>query len=314
MTINELTNIQGIYKINFPNGKIYVGLSKSIRARILEHLSKDFKEHPELPISRAINQYGIQDVEILEDCSSLERNELQEKEKYWIAKLDATNPKVGYNISTGGDGSQPGWNNHQAKLSEEQLFELYDLLFHSTLTMEELGKKYGLDRMSISRINTGKHYRQDGFDYPLRKVRLEKYELENKHDAFYGREEELYLLIEELQTSAIPIKDLQVKYGIGSSTIAAINQGKRYYNPDFSYPLRKGGSSKAVTRIFTEEEMSIIKKSLEENELSMAEIGKLVGCDRKVISAINNGERQKQINWIYPLRKKPMRSGPKKQS
>lgn len=191
MTVNELTNIQGIYKINFSNGKIYVGLSKAIRTRILDHLSKDFKEHPELPISRAINKYGIQDVEILEDCSSLNRIELQEREKYWIEKLDATNPNIGYNISIGGDGSQPGWNNHQAKLTKEQLFELYNLLLHSTLTMEELGQKYGLDKMSISRINSGKHYYQAGFDYPLRKMRIEKYELENKHDAFYGREEEL---------------------------------------------------------------------------------------------------------------------------
>lgn len=116
---------------------------------------------------------------------------MQEREKYWIEKLDVTNPNIGYNISIGGDGSQPGWNNHQAKLTKEQLFELYDLLLHSTLTMEELGQKYGLNKMSISRINSGKHYYQAGFDYPLRKMRIEKYELENKHDAFYGREEEL---------------------------------------------------------------------------------------------------------------------------
>lgn len=311
MTINELTNIQGIYKINFSNGKIYVGLSKAIRTRILDHLSKDFKEHPELPISRAINKYGIQDVEILEDCSSLNRIELQEREKYWIEKLDATNPNVGYNISIGGDGSQPGWNNHQAKLTKEQLFELYDLLLHSTLTMEELGQKYGLDKMSISRINSGKHYYQAGFDFPLRKMRIEKYELENKHDAFYGREEELQQLIKELQNGTTPIKDLQIKYNIGSSTISLINQGKKYYNPNFSYPLRKGGSSKATTRIFTEEEMSTIKKLLEENNTSMTEIGKIIKCDRKVIAAINNGERQKQENWSYPLRKTPMKTGPK---
>lgn len=311
MTINELTNIQGIYKINFSNGKIYVGLSKAIRTRILDHLSKDFKEHPELPISRAINKYGIQDVEILEDCSSLNRIELQEREKYWIEKLDATNPNIGYNISIGGDGSQPGWNNHQAKLTKEQLFELYNLLLHSTLTMEELGQKYGLDKMSISRINSGKHYYQAGFDYPLRKMRIEKYELENKHDAFYGQEEELQQLIKELQNSTTPIKDLQIKYSIGSSTISLINQGKKYYNPNFSYPLRKGGSSKATTRIFTEEEMSTIKKLLEENNTSMTEIGKIIKCDRKVIAAINNGERQKQENWSYPLRKTPMKTGPK---
>lgn len=114
-----------------------------------------------------------------------------------------------------------------------------------------------------------------------------------------------------MQNSTIPIKDLQIKYGIGSSTISLINQGKKYYNPNFSYPLRKGGSSKATTRIFTEEEMSTIKRLLEENNTSMTEIGKIIKCDRKVIAAINNGERQKQENWSYPLRKIPMKTGPK---
>jgi hypothetical protein len=43
----------------------------------------------------------------------------------------------------------------------------------------------------------------------------------------------------------------------------------------------------------------------------MTEIGKIIKCDRKVIAAINNGERQKQENWSYPLRKTPMKTGPK---
>ena len=59
MTVNELKNIRGIYKINFPNGKIYIGLSNQIRTRILTHISKDYAEHPELPISKAIHKYGI---------------------------------------------------------------------------------------------------------------------------------------------------------------------------------------------------------------------------------------------------------------
>lgn len=311
MTVNELSNIQGIYKINFPNGKIYIGLSRHIRTRILNHLSKDYQEHPELPISRAINKYGIQSVDILEEVSGT-REELIQKEKYWIQKYDATNPKIGYNISSGGDGAGTGWENQQAKLSETQLFELYDLLLHSKLTYEELGNKYHVTQATIARINAGTHYYQEGFDYPLRKVRVERYGLQNKFDAFYGREEELSSLIQELQDTNIPIKDLEVKYRIGSSTIAAINQGKKYHNEQYSYPLRKGGSSRVQTRIFTDEEMLLIKSLLEEGQVTMGDIGKQVKCDRKVISAINNGTRQHQDSWNYPLRKKKMKTGPKK--
>ena len=42
------------------------------------------------------------DVCMIDTADSME--ELNNKEKYWIEKLDATNPKVGYNISHGGDG------------------------------------------------------------------------------------------------------------------------------------------------------------------------------------------------------------------
>lgn len=31
------TNLSGIYKINFPNGKIYIGRAKDIKTRIREH-------------------------------------------------------------------------------------------------------------------------------------------------------------------------------------------------------------------------------------------------------------------------------------
>lgn len=312
MTVNELKNIRGIYKINFPNGKIYIGLSNQIRTRILTHISKDYAEHPELPISKAIHKYGIQDVEILEEVNNNDRSKLAEREIYWIEKYNSTDPDIGYNISKGGDGASPSWDNHQAKLTKEQLFELYDLLLHSSMTYEELGEKFDLDRNSIGRINSGLHYFQEGINYPLRKQRVERHELENKQDAFYGREEELNSLIDELQNSNIPMKELQKKYRIGSSTMAHINQGRRYHDDSLSYPLRKGGSSKAQTRIFSELEMSQIKEMLEEAKSSMGDIAKIFSCDTKVISAINQGTRQHQENWDYPLRKTKMKTGPKK--
>ena len=41
MIYNDIPkNIIGIYKINFPNGKIYIGRAKNIKTRIWEHFSK----------------------------------------------------------------------------------------------------------------------------------------------------------------------------------------------------------------------------------------------------------------------------------
>ena len=47
-------NISGIYKIIFDNNKIYIGRTNSLRRRMIEHIGKDVREHPELPISKAI--------------------------------------------------------------------------------------------------------------------------------------------------------------------------------------------------------------------------------------------------------------------
>lgn len=310
MDIKNLTNNAGIYKINFPNGKIYIGLSNHIRTRILEHINKDYKEHPELPISKAIYLYGIQDVDVLELISDeKDRKLLQEREKYWIQYYHSTDSNIGYNLSPGGDGASTGWDNIAAKLTKEQLFELYDLLENSKLTLTELGKKFNLNRRSISRINAGEHYHQPNIKYPIREKRLEKYALDNKQDAFYGRENELNNLLYDLQYTMLSYDELQEKYNIKSTTLSQINTGKKYHNDNFIYPLRKRGTSKV--RIFSENEMLLIKEKLEDPNWSMTEIGKLIHCDRKTISNINLGIRQPNANWDYPLRKFAMKTGPK---
>jgi group I intron endonuclease len=87
-----------IYKTtNLLNGKIYVGFHNGKRKNYFGSgtlLTKEIKEHGK---ENFIN-------EILEYCDEKEYNI---KEKYWIKKLDATNPDIGYNISLGGSGVDP---------------------------------------------------------------------------------------------------------------------------------------------------------------------------------------------------------------
>jgi len=75
------------------NNKIYVGSDTK---------NKKWYFGSGLLISSAIKKYGKQNFikEIIDTAVSLE--ELDEKEIYWIKKLDACNPKIGYNISPGG--------------------------------------------------------------------------------------------------------------------------------------------------------------------------------------------------------------------
>ena len=93
-----------VYKItNNANGKIYIGgTSQSINDRLREHWYK-VQNGQESPLYRAMREYGkgCFDIEVVEDCRS--REELDNRERYWIAKLSSTNPEIGYNIKAGGD-------------------------------------------------------------------------------------------------------------------------------------------------------------------------------------------------------------------
>ena len=83
-----------VYKTtNLINGKIYVGQDSKNNPRYLGSGAI---------IKRAIKKYGVENFkkEIIEVCHS--KNEMDEKEKYWIKKLKTI--ENGYNISEGGNG------------------------------------------------------------------------------------------------------------------------------------------------------------------------------------------------------------------
>lgn len=113
----------GIYKITKKsNGKSYIGQSNDIERRINEH-----KYKVDLAIDQAINKYGIDafDYEVIEEC---ELNQLDEREKYWIAFYN-TYKGFGYNCNAGG-GDSRGENNGRTKLTNDDVAyirECYDL-------------------------------------------------------------------------------------------------------------------------------------------------------------------------------------------
>ena len=75
--------ITGIYKLNFPNGKSYIGQSQNIYKRIQEHNQRSRKGRANREIQlceKAIKKYGeIDYFEILEQCPI---EELDYKEDY----------------------------------------------------------------------------------------------------------------------------------------------------------------------------------------------------------------------------------------
>lgn len=90
-----------IYVItNKINGKQYVGQTKgSLEQRWNQH--KHYASHC-YALKAAISKYGADNFSIEQIDSANSREELNEKERYWIEKLNTLSPN-GYNLTTGGD-------------------------------------------------------------------------------------------------------------------------------------------------------------------------------------------------------------------
>lgn len=89
-----------IYKItNKINGKLYVGQTRQkLNNRIKGHKHSKVKRG----VDAAIKKYGGENfsIEVIEECPV---ESLDEREIFWIAKLNSKAPN-GYNLTDGGDG------------------------------------------------------------------------------------------------------------------------------------------------------------------------------------------------------------------
>lgn len=159
--------ICGIYKItNQINRKCYIGQSKNISRRWREHKKVILKPESasyNYPLYRAFRKYGLENFsfEVLEECSV---QELNEKEINYISKYNSNDSSFGYNQSPGGHQKDP----NAKRLNEEQIEEIYNLLFSTFLTEAEIGGLFNVGQRTISKINTGEAYFNSKKEYPIR--------------------------------------------------------------------------------------------------------------------------------------------------
>ena len=157
-----------IYRYTFPNGKIYIGKTKtSIEQRAG---SNGCRYGDDTLVGRAIRKYGWINVikEILYD--GLTENEANKRERELIKQFNSTNSSIGYNLTRGGDGGvsvtrtlsestrkKIGAKNSIAlrgrKLPQEQVERMRKTLMGHTVSVET--------REKIRIANLGKHHSED---------------------------------------------------------------------------------------------------------------------------------------------------------
>ena len=127
--VADLTsNISGIYKINYPNGKSYIGLANDIKRRMSEHNRPKYDKNSWMPAcDLAILKYGkITEIEILERIPADKRDLMSERERYWISYYHTyiKDPLCnGYNLTPGGE-HLVGTEVTQATFTEKEVLEI----------------------------------------------------------------------------------------------------------------------------------------------------------------------------------------------
>lgn len=147
-----------IYKIvNLVNNKMYVGqTTQSIKRRFKKHISSSNGEDNTY-IHNAIKKYGANKFVIYEIDSAKNQNELNNKEIYWIKKLNTKIPN-GYNLTDGGDGIK-GYHHTKETIN---LLRIKSLGNKSALGKHEISKE-GKENMIKAHKNKtscfyGKHH------------------------------------------------------------------------------------------------------------------------------------------------------------
>lgn len=161
--------MQGIYCFtNLVNNKKYIGQSVNLEARRKSHI-KNYKNINSPQYSslfyRALRKYGLNNFhyEILYSSDNMTKDELNEKEKYYI-KLYDTFGENGYNMNIGGN-----YTSGPKILTWLQIEEIQNLLESSDYSLSEIANKYNVSCSTISQINSGNIWNEFYLGkYPIR--------------------------------------------------------------------------------------------------------------------------------------------------
>lgn len=133
-----------IYKIsNDINSKVYIGQTvQDVKKRFYNHCGKD-NRNENMAIKRAIQKYGKEHfkIEIIED--DILKENLNEREMYWIAFYKSNDSEFGYNLTRGGNCTIV-----ELKLSEEQQKNLCND-YKSGVKLDVIAQKYKINKHTI---------------------------------------------------------------------------------------------------------------------------------------------------------------------
>lgn len=167
-------NMMGIYKINYPNNKIYIGLSRDIKRRMYEHNNA---KKAISPCDLAIKKYGkIEEIEILEFINN--EKLLDEREKYWIKFYNSNKKEIGYNLNEGGSSfGLSNENNAVSVFSNSQVLDIRKRRYYGERKKDVYKDYSNYSFSSFEKIWLGKGYPNIGIEFiiPTNSISRQEY-------------------------------------------------------------------------------------------------------------------------------------------
>lgn len=180
-------NFMGVYKINYPNGKCYIGISVDIKRRIWEHNNYS---KAKMPCDLAIKSFGLilDEIEILEQVQY--SGELEDREKYWIQYYHSNNPLYGYNLTEGGDGSgRSNDKNCRSVFSNDQVLDIRRRRFNGERKKDVYMDYQSYSFSTFEKIWLGLHYPDIGREFiiPTNSISRQEYSAQANQGLNNGR-------------------------------------------------------------------------------------------------------------------------------
>ena len=210
---------------------VYVGQTTNLKERNKQHIKYDpFNQNNKefnYPLSRGIRKYGEEAYELIILEEGLKKEQLNEREKYWIKFYDTY--FNGYNQTIGGS------NPTKPIFTEEKIDIVIEMLKDESYSYKDIINKTGISMTHIYNINTGKRRKRENLKYPIRESNTKG----TRNIKF--SQEECVKIHEEILKNNKTFKDIAKIFNCSDSTIRDINYGKTkaYKLDNYSYPLRK---------------------------------------------------------------------------
>lgn len=261
-----------IYKINFPNGKVYVGQTNNLKKRMTDHL-KEARKGSQIKVYRAIRKYSItrDNFEVIED--NLENSNItNEREIYWIAFYDSY--KNGYNSTPGGDVSNinlKGENSSKSIFTNEEVRIIRVLRATMKYTKSEIYEQYK-DRISESGFH--KIWNYDTYTEVAQELNTKELSDFYKHSRLSGSKnksnifsrEQVIEIRNKYYIDARTTYELADEYKCNASCIQRLVSGKTYSDIEIPEPSFKFRQKK---HLYTEEELVNLIMSYKESKLDI---------------------------------------------